>query len=81
MLLSIKNFKQKRVNKKLLHKFVDSFRIKNKIDKQTNRLTLPNIYRIHNTFYVSFLKSYLYHVDDQETKIMMQASNLINNIE
>ena len=25
ILLSIKNFKQKRLNKKLLHKFVDSF--------------------------------------------------------
>ena len=33
MLLSIKNFKQKRLSKKLLHRFIDSFRMKNKIDE------------------------------------------------
>ena len=71
MLLSIKNFKQKRLSKKLSHKFVDSFRMKNKIDEQTYRLTLSNIYRIHNIFHVSLLKSYLHRVDDSETKIMM----------
>ena len=71
ILLSIKNFKQKRLSKKLLHKFVDSFRMKDKIDEQTYRLTLSNIYRIHNIFHVSLLKSYLHRVDDSETKIMM----------
>ena len=66
VLLSTKNFKQKRLSKKLSHKFVDSFRMKNKIDEQTYRLTLSNIYRIHNIFYVSFLKSYLHRVGDSE---------------
>ena len=45
--------------------------MKNKIDEQTYRLTLSNIYRIHNIFHVLFLKSYLYRVDDQETKVIM----------
>ena len=71
ILLSIKNFKQKRLSKKLLHKFIHSFRMKNKIDEQAYRLILLNIYRIHNIFHVSFLKSYLYCVEDSETKIMM----------
>ena len=34
VMLSIKNFKQKRFSKKLSHKFVNSFRMKNKIDEQ-----------------------------------------------
>ena len=71
MLLLIKNFKQKRINKKLLHKFLNSFRMKNKINEQTYRLTLFNTYRNYNIFHMLFLKSYLYRVDDQKTKIMM----------
>ena len=80
ILLSIKNFKQKQLNKKLLYKFVNSFRIK-KIDEQTYRLTLSNIYRIHNVFHESLLKSYLHRINDQETKIIMQALKFINDIE
>ena len=81
MLLSTKNFKQKRLSKKLSHRFVDSFRMKDKIDEQTYRLTLSNIYRIYNIFHVSLLKSYLHRVGDSETKIMMQVSKLIDDIE
>ena len=55
ILLSIKNLKQKRSSKKLSHKFIESFKMKNKIKKQMYRFTLSNIYRIHNTFHVSFL--------------------------
>ena len=71
MLLLIRNLKQKRLSKQLLHKFFDPFRMKNEINKQTFCLTLFNIYYIHNIFHVSFLKSYLHRVDDQETKVMM----------
>ena len=35
ILLSIESFKQKRLNKKLSHKFINLFRMKNKIDEQT----------------------------------------------
>ena len=79
ILLSIKNLKQKQSSKKLSHKFVESFQIKNKIDEQTYRLTLFNIYRIYNTFYVSLLKSYLHRVDDAKTKTIMQASKFIDD--
>ena len=79
ILLSIKNLKQKRFSKKLSHKFVESFRMKNKIDEQTYRFTLLNIYRIHNTFHVLFLKSYLHRADDAKTKTIMQASKLIDD--
>ena len=71
MLLSIKSFKQKRFSKKLLYKFIDSLRMKNKINEQAYRLTLSNIYRIYNIFHVLFLKLYLHRADDQETKIIM----------
>ena len=81
ILLSIKDFKQKRFNKKLLHKFVDLFQMKNKINEQTYRLTLFNIYRIQNIFHVSFLILYLYRVDDQKKKVIMQTLKLINDIE
>ena len=71
ILLSTKNFKQKRFSKKLSHKFIKSFRIKNKIKKQTYRFTLFNIYRIYNTFHVSLLKSYLHRVDDAKIKTII----------
>ena len=32
------------------YKFVESFKIKDKIETQIYRLTLSNIYRIHNVF-------------------------------
>ena len=79
ILLSIKNLKQKRLNKKLSHKFIESFRMINKIDKQTYCFTLFNIYRIYNTFHVLLLKLYLHRVDDAKTKAMMQVSKLIDN--
>ena len=79
ILLSIKNFKQKWLSKKLSHKFIESFWMKNKIDEQTYRLTLFNIYRIHNTFHVSFLKSYLHRADDAKIKTMMQTLKFIDD--
>jgi len=64
-MLSTKNLKQKRFSKKMSHKYVESFRIKNKSETQAYRLILFNIYRIYNTFYVSLLKPYLHRVDDE----------------
>ena len=55
--------------------------MKSKINEQIYRLTLSNIYWIHNIFYVSFPKLYLHSIDDQEMKIIMQESNFIYNIE
>jgi len=67
-MLLIKNLKQKRFSKKMLHKYIELFRIKNKIKTQTYRLILSKIYRIYNTFYVLLLKLYLYCVNDKQTK-------------
>ncbi len=47
------------------HKYVESFKIKNKIRTQIYRLILSNIYWIYNTFYVSLLKLYLHRVNDK----------------
>ena len=81
IILFTKNLKQKRFNKKLFHKFVDLFKIKNKINVQIYRLTLFNTYRIHNTFHVFLLKKYRYRVDDATTKFMLQTLKFIDNDE
>ena len=64
IMLIIKNLKQKRSSKKLFHKFINSFRIINKIKTQTYRLLLSIIYRIYNIFYIFLLK--LYHNRDYD---------------
>ena len=79
VMLNIKNFKQRRFSKKMSHKFVEFFRVKNKIDAQTYRFTLFNIYRIHNTFHVSLLKDYHHKKDDKHAKQLMQISELIDD--
>ena len=61
------------------HKYVKFFKIKNKIDAQTYRLTLFNIYRIHNIFHVSLLKNYHHKESDKHAKQLMQISKLIND--
>jgi len=61
------------------HKYVESFRIKNKSKTQVYRLILLNIYRIYNIFYVSLLKLYLHRIDNKQTKQMLQTSKLIND--
>ena len=55
-MLIIKNLKQKRLSKKLFHKFVNLFRIVDKMKTQTYRLLLSIIYRIHNIFHIFFIK-------------------------
>ena len=79
MLLSTKNLKQKRFNKKLLHKLIKLFRIEDKINEQAYRLILLNIYLIHNIFSISFLKLYLHRANDLKARVMMQVSKLIND--
>jgi len=63
-MLLIKNLKQKRFSKKMSHKYVKSFKIKNKIKTQIYRFTLLNIYRIYNIFYILLLKLYLHCVNN-----------------
>jgi len=78
-MLSTRNLKQKRSNKKMSHTYVKSFRIKNKIETQAYRLTLLNIYRIHNIFHVLLLELYLHRANNKQAKQMLQTSKLIDN--
>jgi len=78
-MLSTRNLKQKRSSKNTSHKYVESFKIKNKIGTQAYRLILPNIYRIYNTFYVLLLELYLHRVSNKQAKQMLQASKLIDD--
>ena len=81
ILLSIKNFNQKCSSKKMFLKFTKSFKIENKIKKQTYWLTLSSTYHIHNVFFVFLLKSYYHKADDKNAHEFMQVSNLINDNE
>jgi len=65
IILLIKHLKQKRFSKKILHKYIKLFRIKNKIKTQAYRFILLDIYRIYNTFYVLLLKLYLHYVNNK----------------
>ena len=65
----------------MFFKFARSFKIENKIGKQTYRLTLSSTYHIYNVFHVFLLKSYHYKADDKNAHEFMQVLNLINNDE
>ena len=55
----------------MFFKFTKSFKIENKIKKQTYRLTLSSTYQIYNIFYVFLLKSYYYKADDKNAHKFM----------
>jgi len=63
-MLSAKNLKQKKSSKKLSNKMIEFFRIQEFIDKQTYRLDLSVIYRVHSVFHVFLLKSYNRRLND-----------------
>ena len=68
IMLKIKNLKQKRLNKKLFYKFMNLFRIINKIKAQAYRLFLSIIYRIYNIFHIFLLKPYYNRDCDDASK-------------
>ena len=80
VMLSTKNLKQRRPSKKLSHRFVGPFRIKDKVGAQAYRLTLPTNYRIHNTFHVPLLEPYNLR-DGAESADFMQPPELIDDEE
>ena len=81
IILTIKNLKQKRSNKKLFHKFINLFWIVNKIKTQVYRLLLLIIYRIYNIFYIFLLKSYHNRDCDDASKSFIQIFEFIDNNE
>ena len=80
VLLSMKNLSQKHLNKKLLHKFAESFHIQDIVEKQVYCLYLPTHYWIHNVFHVLYLESYNQHLDDEITQVL-PSLKLINEKE
>ena len=78
IMLFIKNIKQRKSSKKLSHKFIDSFRIKKAVRKQTYRLILFFSYRIHNVFHVFYLKSYKSRKKDDDISDFI-SSKLVND--
>ena len=64
VMLSVKNLKQKKLNKKLSNKLLRLFRIRELVNKQTYRLSLSTTYRIHYVFHVSLLESYSHRSND-----------------
>ena len=81
IMLTIKNLKQKRSSKKLSHKFINFFRIVNKIKTQVYRLFLSIIYQIHNIFHIFLLKSYHNRDYDDASKSFIQTFEFIDNNE
>ena len=77
-MLFAKNLKQKRLNKKLLHKFLNLFRMLKSFDTQIYRLTLFSTYKIHSIFYVFLLKFYRRRENDS-TMLNIFFSKIIDD--
>ena len=77
-MLFVKTLKQKRLNKKLSHKFLNAFRILELLDTQTYRLTFFSTYKILSIFHVFLLKFYRRRENDS-TMSTMFFSDKINN--
>lgn len=80
VMLSTKNLKQKRPNKKLSDKLIGPFIIRNRIGTQAYRLALPPTYRIHNVFHVSLLELYKRRAGDDSIPDYT-APELVNDVE
>ncbi len=63
-MLSAKNLKQKKLNKKLSNKMIEFFCIQELIDKQTYYLDFSIIYKVHSVFHVFLLESYNRRLND-----------------
>ncbi len=73
----MKNLSQKRLSKKLSHKFAESFHIQDIVEKQVYCLYLLTHYWIHNVFHVSYLELYNWRLDNEITQVL-PSSKLIN---
>ena len=76
----MKNLSQKCLNKKLSHKFAESFHIQDIVEKQAYYLYLPTHYWIHNVFHVSYLELYNQCLNDKITQMLLSLK-LINEKE
>ena len=63
-MLSAKNLKQKKLNKKLLNKMIEFFHIQKLINKHMYHLDLLIIYKVHFIFHVFLLKLYNHRLNN-----------------
>ncbi len=77
ILLNFRNIHIFKSSKKLDHKYYESFKIEEFIEKQAYKLRLSYTFRIYNVFHVSLLKSYKERFDD----VITSSSIMINEEE
>ncbi len=63
-MISAKNSKQKKLNKKLSNKMIEFFHIQEFIDKQMYHLDFSIIYKVHFVFHIFLLESYNCRLND-----------------
>lgn len=81
VLLSTQNLSLAQPNKKLTHKFIGPFRIRDIIGKQAYRLDLPKEYsRLHNVFHVSLLEPYHRRAGEAAAPLL-KGPDLVDNEE
>ncbi len=76
--LSTKNIKTERSSRKLNYKMIDSYKIK-KIMKNACQLNLSQFMKIHDTFYISLLRSSF--TDSLIEQIQLSSSSIVVNDE
>ena len=76
ILLNVKNLQITKSNKKLLHKYIKSFHIKEPVETQAYYLSLSILYQIHSIFHISLLESY--ESRNEEMKAHIPESITIN---
>ena len=76
IMLIIKNLKQKRLNKKLFYKFMNFFRIVDKIKAQAYRLLLSIIHWIYNIFYIFYCNFIIIAIAIMRRNLLCKFSNL-----
>jgi hypothetical protein len=70
--LSVKNIRMRKFCKKLTDRYLNSFKISEKINNNAYRLKLPNQYRrLNDFFYINFLKSYVRKAGEESLGLIL----------
>jgi hypothetical protein len=82
--LSVKNIRVRKSYKKLTNRYLDFFKISEKINNNVYKLKLPNQYKkLNDFFYINFLKSYVRKADEKSSNPISINKNdrfLINRL-
>ncbi len=74
ILLNFKNIHTFKSFKKLDHKYYESFKMQNFVEKQAYKFDLSYTFRIHNVFHVSLLKSFKKRFDEVITSFLIMIN-------